>query len=67
MFLNFPIEFFRHLLELLLPVDRCDAVYSNAIREGGFPFAMTVTEVDPLAFSQWTWMSFEISMRVTCI
>ena len=65
MFLDFPIEFLRHPLELLLFVDRRDAVNSDAVREGSFPFAMPVSEVNPLTLSQWTWVSFEIPMRIT--
>ena len=66
-FLDFPIELLRRLLEFLLSVDRCDAVNGDAIGERGFPFAMTMTEVDPLAFSQWARISFDISMRITCV
>jgi hypothetical protein len=53
-FLDFPIEFFRHLPELLLSVHRCDAVNRDAIGKGCFSLAMPVTEVDPLALAQWT-------------
>ena len=66
-FLDFPIQFFRHLLELLLSVDCCEAVNSDAIREGGLPLSMTVAEVNPLALSQWTWMGFDTSMSIACI
>ena len=59
-FLDFPIEFLRHLLELLLSVDRCDAVNCDAIGEGSFPFAMSLTEVDALALAQRTWVSLDI-------
>ena len=66
-FLDFPIEFFRHPLELLLSVDRCDTVNSNAIGEGSFPLAMSLTEVDPLALAQWTRVSLDIPMCIAYV
>lgn len=65
--LDFPIEFFRHLLELLLLVNRRDAINCDAIREGGLPLTMSVTEVDPLTLAQWTWVSLDATMCIACI
>ena len=64
-FLDFPIEFFRHLLELLFSVNRCDAVNCDAIGERGFPLAVSLTEVDALA--RRTWVSLDIPVCIACI
>lgn len=66
-FLDFPIEFFRHLLELLLLVDRCDAVNRDPIRKGSLPLAMSLAEVDTLPVAQWTWVSLDVSVCITYI
>ena len=59
-FLDFPIEFFRHFPELLLLVNGCDAVHSDAVGKGSFPLAMSVTEMDSLPLAQWAWVGFSI-------
>ena len=60
-FLDFPIQFIRHLLELLFSIHRCDAVNCDPIGEGGFPLVMSVTRVIPLDLAQWTWVSLDIA------
>ena len=66
-FLDFPIEFFRHPLELHLPVDGRDAVDGDAVGEGSLSLARAMAEVDSFTLPQRAWVSLDVSVRIACV